>query len=108
MARLFWLLVTLAIVGAVLAGVSWLAAYTAVAKFLGTPPPEMGKTTTTFLWDGVPKVRDHPRAWRFAFGPTLIAGAPRAQIFVSPTGQILRTDPADLAARIKVFRTPPY
>jgi hypothetical protein len=105
MARMFWYTVLLGIVLAVVAGVSWLMAYTTVSDVLGSPPPEMGTQATTFLWDGMPRTPTRPRAWRFAFGPTLIPGAPKVTIFVSPTGQLLRTEPGDLAARVKVMRS---
>jgi hypothetical protein len=108
MARLFWLLVMLAIAGAVVGGISWAAAYTAVGTLLGAPPPVMGSQKVTFLWKGMPRQPGNPRAWQFAFGPTRIPGAPRVQIYVSPTGQVIRTEPADLEARIKAFHNTGY
>lgn len=108
MARLFWIIVMLGFVGAVAVGISWIGAYTAVGKLLGAPPPEMGKQTTTLLWKGAPRLRGHPRAWHFAFGPTRIPGAERVQIYVSPTGQIILTDPADLETRIEAFHHTGY
>jgi hypothetical protein len=105
MARFFWLLVMLAIGGSIAAGVSWAAAYTTVGTLLGAPPPRMGTQTTAFLWRGMPRVPGHPRAWRFAFGPTAIPGAQRVQIYVGPTGRLIRTDPPDLAARLRAFRS---
>lgn len=108
MARLFWLLVIAAFVGAIVAGVSWIGAYTAVGKLLGAPPPEMGRQTTTFLWKGMPNYRGHPRAWRFDFGPTRIPGAERVVIYVSPTGEIITTVPPDLEAKLAAFRRPAY
>jgi hypothetical protein len=44
--------------------------------------------------------------WRFAFGPTVIPGAPTVRIYVSPFGRVVATDPADLAERLKALR--PY
>jgi hypothetical protein len=104
MARLFWYAVGLAVVVALAGGVSWVIAYHTVDALLGAPPPEMGHQTTSFLWKGMPRTATHPRAWRFAFGPTLIPGAPRVTIFVSPLGQLLRVEPADLAARVKMMQ----
>ena len=108
MARLFWLLVMLAIGAAVAAGGSWAAAYTTVGNRLGALPPQMGTQTTTFLWRGMPEVAGHPRAWRFAYGPTLIPGTPRVQIYVGVKGRLIRTDPPDLAARLKAFHNKGY
>jgi hypothetical protein len=108
MARLFWLVVMLAGAGAVAAGTSWAAAYVSVGRLLGAPPPEMGTQRTAFLWQGMPQEPGNPRAWRFAFAPTRIPGAPRVQIYVSPTGRVIRTDPPDLAARVKAFHNTGY
>jgi len=41
--------------------------------------------------------------WRFAFGPTRIPGAPTVRIYISPLGQLVKTEPADLAERVKLL-----
>jgi hypothetical protein len=104
LARLFWLIVLAAGVAALLAGVSWVTAYTAVGSFLGSPPPEMGAQSTSFLWNGLPQLPEHPRVWCFAFGPTKIPGAPAVRIYVSPLGQIVETEPGNLDALLKAFQ----
>jgi hypothetical protein len=68
----------------------------------------MGNRSTTFLWHGMSQLRGHPRAWRFAFGPTLIPGAQNVRIYVAPTGRILLTEPFDLAARLRGFHNTGY
>ena len=108
MPRLLWFLIVAAFVFALLAGASWAAAFYRVGDLLGAPPPEMGKQSTTFVWKGLRNVRGHPRAWRFAYGPTHIPGAPNAVIYVSPTGQLLGTEPTDLPDRLRDFRRSPY
>ncbi len=108
MARLVWLIFMGAVVGALLAAGSFGVAYLKVGQTLGAPPPEMGNRRVTFLWDGMPARRDHPRAWRFAFGPTRIPGAPDVIIYVSPTGKLLLTSPLDLPERIKAFHNTGY
>jgi hypothetical protein len=108
MARLIWMTMMLAVGVALLIGASWGIAYTSVGTLLGAPPPQMGRQTTTFLWRGMPQVRGHPRAWLFAFGPTLIPGAPNVRIYVGPTGQIIRTEPFDLPARLRAFHNTGY
>src|SRR5207245_720316 len=80
MARLFWLTVMAAFVAALLLGASWAVAYSTVADVLGSPPPEMGRQSTTLLWQGAPELPGHPRVWRFAFGPTRIPGAPTVRV----------------------------
>ena len=104
LARLFWLTVMAACAAALLAGASWAVAYNGVATLLGSPPPEMGTQTTTFLWDGLPQVPGQPRVWCFAFGPTRIPGAPSVRIYVTPLGRVVDTEPGNLAALLKAFR----
>ena len=106
MARLFWLTVMAAFAAALLAGASWAGAFLAVGTLLGSPPPEMGTQSTTFLWNGMPRLPDHPRVWQFTFAPTVIPGAPTVRIYVTPLGRVVETEPADLEARVKTFH--PY
>ncbi len=108
MARLVWLVFMAAIIGALLAGASFAAATFGVGTLLGAPPPDMGKRKVTFLWEGMPGRRDHPKAWRFSFGPTRIPGAPNVTVFVSPMGKVLQASPADLPERIKAFHNTGY
>src|SRR5438046_9660529 len=106
MARLFWLTVMAAFAAALLAGASWAGAFLAVGTLLGSPPPEMGTQSTSFLWGGMPQLPDHPRVWRFTFTPTVIPAAPPARTYVTRLGRGVETEPADLAARAQTFR--PY
>ena len=108
MARLFWLLLMLAFVAAVVAGASWAIAYNSVGTLLGAPPPKMGSQSTQLVWHGMARQEKHPLVWRFAFGPTVIPGATRVAIYVGPTGEVIRTEPADLQARLVVFHRTPY
>ena len=106
MARLFWLTLMAAFGAALLAGASWAGAYTAVGMLLGSPPPEMGNQSIDFLWQGMPQLPEHPRVWRFSFGPTRIPGAPTVRIYVTPFGHVVETEPADLEERVKALH--PY
>lgn len=107
-ARFIWFLLMLALVAALLAGASWMAAYYRVGDLLGAPPPEMGRQSTTFVWRGLSNLRGHPRAWRFDFGPTHIPGAPNVRIYVSPTGALIATDPENLQGLLNDFRRKGY
>ena len=100
MAALIKLLLLLALIGLFVLGASWGFAYSAVGDVLGNPPPEMGTQHTSLLWRGSGAIRGHPRAWRFTYGPTHIPGAPLVRIYVSLTGRVLLTEPADLPARV--------
>ena len=106
MARLFWLTLVAAFAAALLAGASWAGAFMAVGTLLGSPPPELGTQSTTFLWQGMARLPGHPRVWRFAFGSTQIPGAPTVRIYVTPLGRVVQTEPADLEARLKALH--PY
>jgi hypothetical protein len=108
MARLFWILVMLAIVVALAAGVSWAVAYNSVGTLLGSPPPQMGTQHTSIRWHGISQLREHPPEWHFAFSPTVIPGAPTVRIYVDPWGRIVETEPEDLEARLVAFRRTPY
>ena len=83
--------------------ISWAIAFSTLGDVLGAPPPNMGDQATTLLWKGATQLPGHPRAWCFTFGPTRIPGAPDVRIYISPLGRLLRTEPADLAARLKVI-----
>jgi hypothetical protein len=108
MARLIWWTMILGAGAALLVGASWAAAYTSVGQLLGAPPPQMGEQKTTLLWKGTSRLRGHPRVWLFAFGPTLIPGAPSVRVYVAPTGRVLLTDPSDLASRLHNFHNTGY
>ena len=108
MASLIKLVLLLAVVAAVVAAASWGVALHRVDVLLGDPPPEMGTQATTFLWDGLLHVEGRPKVWSFAFGPTRIPGARNVRIYVSPLGKLVQVEPADLAARVKVFHATGY
>jgi hypothetical protein len=108
MARLFWLILVLAFVAALMAGASWAIAYNTIGNILGAPPPKMGTQTTQLVWNGMGSQEKHPLMWRFAFGPTVIPGATRVTIYVGPAGDIVRTEPSDLEARLVAFHRTGY
>ncbi len=103
MARLLWYLIVTAFIGAMLVGASYAAAYSAVGRLLGAPPPKMGERSAELLWQGAPELRDHPVVWRFTFGPTVIPGAKSVTIWVSPLGRLVQTEPRNLPARLTTF-----
>lgn len=108
MASLIRFVLVVALCVAILVGVSWAVALHRVDVLLGDPPPKMGTHATTFLWKGMPQVEGHPRGWLFAFGPTVIPEASTVRIYVTLLGHVVQTEPADLAARVKVFHSTGY
>ena len=102
MARLFWYLLVLAFVGALLVGASYAAAYSAVGTLLGAPPPQMGSQNAELLWKGAPGLPGNPRSGGFPRAD----GHSRCQsvaIYVDPMGRIIEMDPKNLPARLKLF-----
>jgi len=108
MVRLLWYLIIAALVGALLVGTSYVAAYSAIGSLLGAPPPKMGERTVVLLWKGAPELRGHPRVWRFTFGPTLIPGAQSVRLWVDPMGRIVQMEPENLRARLAGFHDRGY
>jgi hypothetical protein len=108
MARLFWLVLIVAFVGALAIGASWAAAYSSVGTLLGAPPPRMGTQSTSFLWRHLPTLHERPAVWRFAFSPTAIPGATTVRIYVGPWGRIVSTEPTDLVKLLVAFHRTPY
>ena len=90
MARLFWLTVMAAFAAALLAGASWAAAFLAVGTLLGSPPPEMGTQTTTFVWRGMARLPGNPRVWCFTFGQPGSQGRPRCESMSARSGESWR------------------
>jgi hypothetical protein len=107
-ARLFWLVLVLGLVGLLFTAASWAAAFNSIGTLLGAPPPKMGTQSTAIEWEGFSSIREHPPLWRFAFEPTVIPGAPNVRIYVDPLGHIVSTEPADLKQRLTAFRRPMY
>jgi hypothetical protein len=97
-------LLILAVAVAIAVGVSWALASNAVSDVLGEPPPQMGRSHVTLQWRGAPGLKDHARAWLFAYQGTRVPGAPNVRIHVSPMGKLLKVEPADLASRLKSMR----
>ena len=108
MAGLIKLVLLLVVIGLLMVGVSWGFAYSAVGDVLGNPPPVMGTQRTTLLWRGAAGLPGHPRAWRFTYGPTRVPGAAAVRIYVSLTGRVLLTEPADLSTRVMELHMKSY
>jgi len=94
----------LALGGALLFGASWAAATFAVGTLLGAPPPRMGEERLSFEYRGVQRLRGHPIAWVFRYGPTSLPGARGVSIYVSPTGRLIDTDPPNLPDLVEAFQ----
>ena len=100
MQRLIQWVMRLAVLGGVLAGVSYVGARATAGQFIGLDSP-LGSRTIRFAFEGVSNLKTRPRAWVFTYGSTSLPGVKRAQIVVSASGNILATRPADLERRLE-------
>jgi len=99
MAKAFKWLVILGFLFGLAFAFSYLGARATVGKL--TRNSETGKRTIRFLWGGARTIPGRPRVWQFTFSQMADYGNQRAVVYVSPTGAIVRTVPADLAARLE-------
>ena len=97
-------LLIVAVVVAIAVGASWALASNTVSDVLGEPPPQTGRSHLTLYWQGAPALKDHARAWLFAYQGTRVPGAPNIRIYVSLAGKLLRVEPGDLPVRLKSMR----
>ena len=100
MRALFLLLV----IGSALGGASYAGARFTAGKLVGSNPTTLGPLTTRFAFTGVPNLPAKPRAWVLAYPAATGFGRGGAEIYVSPTGELLGTRPKDLAARLEALR----
>jgi hypothetical protein len=99
--RAFFLL--LVIVSA-LAGASYAAARLTAGRVIGPQPNGFGSPTTHFAFSGIRALRTRPRGWVVAYPRAQGFGPGGAEVYVSPTGRLLGTRPANLAQRIEARR----
>ena len=99
MKRILKMVLLVGIVGGVLTGMSGIGARATVGGFVGMNPP-VSDRTMEFAFEGVRGVRGNPRAWVITYASSTLPGVTKAEIFVSPTGRILGTRPADLDLRL--------
>lgn len=95
MRRLIRWIILLAIVGGLAYGGSYVGARAAAGKFLGPEPPLTGRQVA-FAFKGAEGLEGKPRVWVFTYTRSELPGVSRAVIYLSPTGQILKTVPANL------------
>lgn len=102
MRRFLKIVVLLAIVGGALGLLSYVGARAAAGKILGPNQP-VGDRSAEFAWGGVASLPDRPRAWVFTYHSSQLPGVASAQIVVSPTGEVLAMQPADLDLRVEAW-----
>jgi hypothetical protein len=93
----------LIVIAAALAGASYAGARFTAGKLVG-PQPVLGPVSAHFAFNGVRNLPSRPRAWVMAYPRATAFGRGGAEIYVSPTGELLGTKPRDLARRLEAQR----
>lgn len=101
MRALFLLLVVCVVLGAA----SYAGARATAGKLTGPNPPGLGSATTRFSFEGIRALRGEPRGWVIRYPAARGFGPGGAEIYVSPTGRLLGTRPANLAQRLEAQRS---
>lgn len=100
MRALFLLLVIVA----ALVGASYAGAWFTAGRLTGPNPQGLGSPTTRFEYKGIAALRSKPRGWVVAYPSAHEFGSRGAEIYVSPTGQLLGTRPASLRQQLEARR----
>jgi hypothetical protein len=96
--RAFFLLLVIA---AALGAASYAGARFTAGEVTGPNPRGLGSSTARFAFDGIAALRSRPRGWVISYPRATSFGRGGAEIYVSPTGKLLGTKPADLAQRLR-------
>jgi hypothetical protein len=92
------------VIVAALAGASYAGARFTAGRLTGPDPPGLGSPATRFAIGGISALRTKPRGWVVAYPNARQFGQSGAEIYVSLTGRLLGTRPADLAQRLETQR----
>lgn len=94
----------LVVIAAGLAGASYAGARFTAGKLIGPGPTTLGPPSARFAFTGIPNLPAKPPGWILAYPNATSFGKGGAEIYVSPTGQLLGTRPRDLAQRLEAQR----
>ena len=94
----------LLVIGAALGGASYAGARFTAGKLVGPGPNSLGPAATRFAYDGISALPTKPRAWVVAYPEAGGFGRGGPEIYVSVTGNLLGTRPADLGERLDAQR----
>jgi hypothetical protein len=94
----------LLVIVAALSGASYAGARFTAGRVIGPGPSGLGPATTRFAFQGIPSLKNHPRGWIVAYPAARNFGRGGAEVYVSPTGQLLGSRPVDLARRMDEAR----
>jgi hypothetical protein len=94
----------LVVIAAALSGASYAGARFTAGKMIGPAPSTLGPVSASFAFAGVPALPSKPRAWILSYPGAAGFGKGGAEIYVSPTGELLGTKPRDLARQLEARR----
>ena len=104
MYRLLKILAVLGLIFGLLLGASFAGSRVAAGKVLGPNPTFMGNRDIQFKYKGVEELDGNPRAWVYTYSPTQLPGVPKATIYVTLEGKLIRTVPRNLVDRVQLYR----
>jgi hypothetical protein len=91
----------LLVIAAALSGASYEGARFTAGRVVGADHPGLGPAAVRFAFDGISSLKGHPRGWIVSYPAAGNPAVGGAQVYVSPTGQLLGTQPDDLARRME-------
>ena len=89
------------VIAAALGAASYAGARFTAGKVIGPKPQGLGSSSARFAFDGIRAIRTKPRGWIISYPGAHEFGSRGAEIYVSPTGKLLGTRPANLAERLQ-------
>ncbi len=102
MLKLIKWLFLIGFISVLLAGGSYAVARFKVGRLVGPQPPLTGRTVE-FAYRGVEDLPGKPRLWVVTYRTSRLPGVRSVRIYVSPTGKLVATRPADLEARLEAW-----
>lgn len=93
-------LVLVLVICAALIGASYAGARLNAGSVVGDGPNNLGTMTSRFEFKGIAGLPGQPRGWVLAYPQAPDMGKGGAEIYVSITGHLLGTRPADLADKM--------
>src|SRR4051812_1859212 len=91
----------LLVIAAALYGASYEGARFTAGRVVGPDHPGLGPAGVRFAFDGISSLKAHPRGWIVSYPAAGNPALGGAEVYVSPTGELLGTQPDDLARRME-------
>ena len=95
-------LIALSFFAGILAAGSFAGARFQAGKVVGTNPP-LGGRSIEFVYKGTEDLSGNPKVWVITYATSRLPGVREARIYVSPTGKVVATRPADLGDRLEAW-----